>query len=116
MTLPYTNTEQSAVANLAIAAGAPVLASRISGLAALFAELDAIEDLAPVPLAATLEQTLAGSRAATAVRPGVRRAPRERLAAAPSRSGRVRGGFACLICSSLWPSAHSTARKNSGAR
>lgn len=36
--LPYTNSEQSGVANLAIAAGTPVLASRTGGLGDLFAE------------------------------------------------------------------------------
>ena len=35
--LPYTNSEQSGVANLAIAAGTPVLASRTGGLGDLFA-------------------------------------------------------------------------------
>lgn len=36
--LPYTNSEQSGVANLAIAAGTPVLASRTGGLGDLFAD------------------------------------------------------------------------------
>jgi glycosyltransferase involved in cell wall biosynthesis len=60
LVLPYTRTEQSGVANLAIAAGTPVLATRTGGLADLFgARLPMITSLAPEDFAADLAAALA---------------------------------------------------------
>ncbi|MBT0772046.1 glycosyltransferase [Kineosporia sp. J2-2] len=58
--LPYTRTEQSGVANLAIAAGTPVLATRTGGLEDLFGDrLPMIGSLAPAGFAGDLAAALA---------------------------------------------------------
>ena len=57
--LPYTHSEQSGVANLAVAAGTPVLTSRTGGLGELFgAILPTFASLAPDDVADALEAHL----------------------------------------------------------
>ena len=57
--LPYTTAEQSGVANLAIAAGAPILASRAGGLAELFEGfLPTFRTLSPNDVADAIESRL----------------------------------------------------------
>lgn len=56
--LPYLATEQSGVANLAISAGAPVLATAQTGLQELFDGFPVIECLDPDPYATILRQWL----------------------------------------------------------
>ncbi|GAB3678740.1 glycosyltransferase [Angustibacter aerolatus] len=67
--LPYTHSEQSGVANLAVAAGVPVLASSAGGLGELFGGvLPAFASLSPDDVADAIAAVLDGATASPAVR------------------------------------------------